>query len=136
MYKVEKQSYGFYVTLFGNLTAEEVVQWEAEVVRLWPPENGPRSTVLDVRALILPEAEVQTFMTSMFTRMRQQGLVRLAVIVASPIIKARAVQMAYQSEGTDIIRFFDVSKTPDWQAECLEWISQGANPVSVPGNRK
>ncbi len=135
MYKIEKQPYGLYVTLSGNLTADDVVQWEAEVVRLWPPENGPRSTVLDVRALILPEKDVQSFMTSMFTRMRKQGLVKLAVLVASPVIKARAIQMAYQSDGADIIRFFDVSKTPDWQTECLAWIAQGANPVGLPGNR-
>ena len=132
MIKVEKRPYGLYVTLSGDITPDQVRKYETDVNELWPPEAGPRSSIMDIRELLLPNTDALQMLMQFFPRAKENGLQRLAIIVKSPGIKARAIQLAFEVDRPDMIRFFDTSKTADWQVQSLDWVIHGFDPIDLP----
>ncbi len=131
MITVEKKSHGFYVTFTGVITAEEIRAYEAQVNHLWTPADGPRSSILDIRELIIPHGNEMSMFIDFFHRSKESGLQRLAVVVKSPVLKARAIQLAFEVGGTEMIRFFDASRTPDWLEQCNDWVIHALDPIDL-----
>lgn len=132
MQKIDKMSFGLFVTLSGTITVDELQQALRECQQLWPTELGPRSTIVDLRALIIPQPDAIDFLTSTFYPTRREGLMKIAVIYDSPVIKARTRQMSFETGTTDIVRFIDASKVPDWHQQSLDWFEGGAPPTDSP----
>lgn len=132
MQKVEKTEFGLFVTLSGTVTVEELQCALGECQRLWPVELGERTTIVDLRSLIIPEQDALEFITSTFYPLRREGLTKIAVIYDSPVIKARTRQMSFETRTADIVRFIDASKVPDWYQQCLDWFRGGSSPADPP----
>lgn len=131
MITIEKKPHGFYVTLSGTITAEEIREYEAQVNRQWLVTDGPRSSILDMRELVIPRGNEMSMFADFFHRSRESGLQRLAVVVKSPVLKARAIQLAFEVDGTEMIRFFDASRTPDWLEQCNDWVMHALDPIDL-----
>jgi hypothetical protein len=114
MYKVDTTPFGLYVTLSGTVSLEDLQQALNECQRIWPPERGPRCSIIDIRSLVIPDHQVLKFITSTFYPARRQGLTKVALIIDSPVIKARTKQMLFETGTTDIVRCIDALKVTDW----------------------
>lgn len=113
------------------ITPEEIHQYEAEVNRQWSPADGPRASILDIRDLIIPHGNEVAMFVDFFHRSREGGLQRVAVIIQSPVLKARAIQLAFEVGGTEIVRFFDASKTPNWLEQATDWVVHNIDPMDL-----
>ncbi len=131
MYRIEKTAYGTRVTFGGRLTADEAKQFAVELAGLREQLKGPRAVIVDIRSLLPPEPRVIELLNQAFAESKETGLQRAAVIVSSPVVKGQAIQIAFVAQVANDTRYFDSSKTSDWEALSLDWALNGVDPDAV-----
>ena len=138
MYKIEKTSYGTCVTFSGIVTEEEMRRFKAESELIPAGTSGPRAAMADIRDLLPPDQIVRDLLIEALRGAWTTGLLRVAVIGKSPVIKRQTIQLVFQAGGVDTMRYFDASKLPDWEKHALDWLIHGVEPEDTtnPGTAR
>jgi hypothetical protein len=130
MVKIEKESYGFYVTVAGSITNEEMETWLEDSKKLMPAVSGKFCVFVDmINCETLPD-EAEKIMGQMQELYMMNGLERAAVVTKTlemdlqPKIKNACIE----SGVYDMCRYIDIKTTPDWKKKANEWIRKGIEP--------
>ncbi len=147
MYSIKKTDYGIRVTMNGRYEADEISRYIAEKEALLTQHQGPFSLLVDLRGAIPPNDGDESLLSASQARMKQGNLLRMAVIVMSPVIEAQVKQMVLSAGIGDRTRVINANKMRDWETVAEDWIikavepvdqrtlgDSGPNPIQVLGN--
>ncbi|SYZ72748.1 hypothetical protein TRIP_C20863 [Candidatus Zixiibacteriota bacterium] len=132
MHKIDRTSYGVYIILKGPMEVADFGSYIADLEAVLKTINGPYSAIIDAREGIPSKPEVLELFHGQLAGTKSTPLQRLAILAKSPVIKNQIIQLAFRSETSETIRFFDTTKVPDWERQSLEWVSRGIEPDYEP----
>jgi hypothetical protein len=128
MYKIDRTSYGLFIVLGGSLEEGEIKRYFSELRSVLTTVEGPFSAIIDVRTAVPSRPEVLRLFLEQLQWSKNTPCQRLAILGKSPVIKGQAIQLMFQSEMTESIRYFDTSKAANWEKICLDWVVKGIEP--------
>ncbi len=133
MFRIDKTSYGYRLTLGGDLTVVETLRLKTELAAVIGGLRPPFGVIVDIRALmpIMPEAKV--YLQECEQLAKDAGLQRRAVILQSPVVKAQVKQLSLLSKTDNIERRINASLTDDWEELALAWVVEGVEPSPALG---
>ena len=127
MYTIAEKQYGLYITMGSIYAPGEIEQYIREKEKALHKYKNGYSLFVDLRTAIPPNAEDAE-------RLRQSqaksnnGMIRQALIIHSPVIKSRANQLIISGPIKDRTRIIDASVSPDWENLAMDWILYGTEP--------
>ncbi len=127
MYAIEKTEYGIYVTFSGILNLNEVEQYIREKEVFMNDHPGVYSALVDVRRLATPRDEVMDLLSKTLKKSKEK-LLRMAIIVTSPVVHGIAKQFGFRSSINNVTRVINTNKNTDWEKVALNWINDGIEP--------
>lgn len=128
MYKIKRETFGFWLTLSGDVNVTEMKQLKVELTSILTSIKRPFGIISDTLTMIPLEPEAKTLIYECEQIAREAGLQRSAVIFRSPVIKVQATQISIQSETNHSERLINASTTDDWEKVALEWVVDGIEP--------
>lgn len=127
MYKIEKTDYGLHLVISGLLSVDEIEKFVDDIRDFTIKAEGPFSMLCDVRKIVTPPEEIMAlFMKSQL--IVKEKLLRMAMVVSSPVVFGLAKQLSFQSGLNDVTQFISSLKTDDWEKACFDWILEGIKP--------
>lgn len=131
MQKIEKTDFGFRIINTGQLNLTDAEAFKFMVLEALSSHSSSFSLIVDLRGLIPLEPKVIEVVKEIMKTRTRMSLVRAAIIVSSPVIKAQHRQMSFDTRTTQFDRTIDASKYPDWEERALAWVRDGVEPVPV-----
>lgn len=128
MYSIERQPYGFKLTFSGFIKGDEMTRWLHESERDLAGQVGPFSVLVDMRELKPLPTDAQQVMEAGQKQYKAKGMRRSAVVLQNPVITMQFKRTAQQTGIYEWERYLDASKTADWEAKALAWVSSGVDP--------
>ncbi len=129
MHKIEKTSFGLWLSLSGEITLDEALQIKAELEVILKELKPPFGTLLDFRKMIPVQTEVKRMFQEFEQTAREAGLQRRAIIIHSPVVGSQVTQISHIS-GTDTIeRQINAFVTEGWEEVAIDWITNGIEPT-------
>jgi hypothetical protein len=128
---IEKTDYGFRITNSGLLTLPEAESFKFKLLEKLSGHQSSFSLLVDIRGLIPLEPEVAEVIKEIMRTCAQMSIIRAAIVVSSPVIKAQQQQMSYDSLTAQFDRTIDASKYLDWEERALAWVKEGTEPVPL-----
>ena len=128
MYTIQKKHYGLHVTMGGLYSQEEIKTYILEKEELMAQIDGPFSMLVDLRQAIPPDEQREKMLEASQARMKQHRLLRMALIVSSPVIAIQARQIMINAAIGDRSRIINAAKTQDWETKALDWILYAIEP--------
>jgi hypothetical protein len=126
MHKIELRPYGVYVCNEGIITIEEMEQSYNESVQILkqiPQPFGIFFDTKDMKTLQTEAGEILKKIEKLY--LTSNGFTRAAIIVADSLIKMQQSRIAKESGTYNIIRYFDVKTSNDWENQAINWIVKG-----------
>ncbi len=135
MYTIERKHYGLHITMGGLYAPGEMETYVREKEKAIAAIDGPFSLLVDLRSAIPPDERDEKLLEECQARLTRWGLVRMAFVVSSPVIRIQARQLVINATVKDQTRLIDASKSPNWEELALNWILYGTEPEaqSSPG---
>lgn len=127
MYTIEKTDYGLYIVMGGVVDLDEVQQYIKEKEALLSEFDGPYSMIIDIRSSATPKDELIEIFRQSQERSRD-NLLRMSIIVNSPVVQGIAKQVGFQSGIETLTRVINALKTNDWEEVALRWVKNGTEP--------
>jgi hypothetical protein len=131
MRKIDKTDYGFRITTTGQLTLPEAEEFKFKLLETLSSHQSSFSLIVDIRGLIPLEPRVVEVIKEIMRTCAQMSIIRAAIIVSSPVIKAQQQQMSFDTLTANIDRTIDASKFHDWEERALAWVKHGVEPVPL-----
>ena len=128
MYTIEKKHYGLYVTMGGRYSPEEMKEYLMEKEQHISEVEKPFSILVDLRSALPPNEEDRTILKDSMALVRGKGLLRMAIILSSPVLGLQAKQILIDAEVDEHARIINAAKSPDWEELALNWIFYGTEP--------
>lgn len=129
MHRIDTTNYGFRITSSGQLDIEEAEEFKCELLQTLSNYGKPFGLLIDIRELIPVSAEVLDAMRNMQKACREMSLERVAIVVASPVLKGQATQVSFDAKTAQQDRIIDASKVPDWEEQAIAWLVHGVEPT-------
>lgn len=111
----------------GLLSVEEVKKYIEEKEALLSEFDGPYSMIIDIRSSATPKDELIEIFRQSQERSRD-NLLRMSIIVNSPVVQGIAKQVGFQSGIETLTRVINALKTNDWEEVALRWVKNGTEP--------
>jgi hypothetical protein len=107
--------------------ATEAASWFEDVKRVvgTPHTFGQ---LVDLRGQKPYGEETNKIIQAAMTYVRERGMQRSAVILASAITKMQIMRLAKEAGMCAYERYFDASSEPAWERKALDWIERGIDP--------
>jgi hypothetical protein len=128
MYQMNRTFYGSRITLSGVVSLEEANQFAADVAEIRAVMPGKRGVILDIRSLVPPVPEVLEVIVRALREDSSHAPHRAAVIINSPVIRGQAIQIGFSVDVINAARYFDATKTENWEELSIEWVVNGVEP--------
>jgi len=128
MYTIQKTEFGLHVVFDGFLQRNEMEKWKAEVESTINGRRNEFGAMVDLRGAKAFPADAQEVLFDAIRKLRERGLGRQSVIVASPIIKIQATRMAKHLGMYEVVRFLDSSSIENWEQVGIDWAAHGIDP--------
>lgn len=128
MYQIHETPYGIHVVFDGFLQKPEMESWRDEVLQTMNEHRGEFGALADLRAAKAFPADAQQVLFEAILKLRDRGMNRQAVIVASPITKIQATRMAKHLGMYEVVRFLDASAVENWEELGVNWVAKGIDP--------
>lgn len=128
MYTIEKTDFGLHVVFDGFLQKGDMEAWKTEVEATINGKRQEFGAVVDLRGAKAFPADAQQVLFEAIENLRERGLGRQSVVVASSIIKIQATRMAKHLGMYDVVRFLDASSIDDWEKISVDWAARGIDP--------
>jgi calcineurin-like phosphoesterase len=135
MHKIERTSYGIRVTVSGNYSHNETSSYITEKEKIIAEINGPFSILADAREAIPPTRDDRVLYEMSHLRMKEQQLLRMAVMLTSPVLTQMAKQMMFKAGLQDRARIIDHDDRATAERLALQWILDGTEPDNATGTR-
>ena len=127
-FNIEKTSYGVRLTFGGVVAAGELQEWLRQSRQLLDSQQDPFYTFVDMRTLTPLESEGRAAIDEGQRFYRSKGMVRSVVILENPVTTAQFKQIAHETGISKWERYIDASSNPDWEAQGIAWLTDGAEP--------
>lgn len=131
MYKIEKKSFGYKLTLSDFVTTSEIKSYTEELNKYLAIDNGTFGFMVDMRKMKPLAPESQQALTDS-QKLVADRLTRSATIVEdNAIVKMQFRRLSKQSGVNDSKRFIDASADANWERLAEDWITLGKEPYPV-----
>lgn len=130
MYKIVRTDYGLHITMSGQYAKEEIQRYVAEKEAILNTFTEPYSLLVDLRSAIPPEDADEGLLAQSQRRMKGGHLLRMAIIVMSPVLEAQAKQIVFTSGLEDRTRVINANRVRTWDTAALDWIIKGVEPIN------
>ena len=128
MYKIEETNYGLKLTFEDFIHRQEMEDWLKESERVLQNKNNEFVVFIDIRNLVPFEEDTHEVVFNGHKMYVEKGMKRLVVVLTSFLVKEQFVRIAKKSGTYKLMRFIDVSMTPDWEDKAYAWILEGIEP--------
>jgi anti-anti-sigma regulatory factor len=129
MWKIQRPSFGFVLTLGGKLDAAEVTTFGASArAELAKPLPDGWGVVVDMRELSPLDPPAQEALVDVQKSFKARGMVRSVVVLNDAIATMQQRRLARTSGIDKWERYINASATADWQSAAKQWVSAGAEP--------
>ena len=128
MYKIEKRSSGFMLTLGGSIEPAEMQKWLEESKTMLAGVSGSFGVIVDMRTLAPLPPAAQAFMVEGQQLYKKAGMQRSAVILNNAVTTLQFRRLAKESGIHAWERYLDASSEPQWQQKALDWVTSGKDP--------
>lgn len=132
MYTIKKTDYGLHVVMGGVYAEQEIRQYIIEKEKILATFEGPYSLLIDLRTAMPPSSEDSKLLQESHKRLLEGNLLRMAIVVASPVMTVNAKQVRFLSGIEKCTRIILSTKMPDWKEAALGWILEGIEPADCP----
>ena len=128
MHKIERIHFGYKLTFADFIRADEMLDWLREAEQLLSPQIGAFSVLVDMRDLKPLPSDAQQHLQKGQKLFKTKGMERSAVVLQNPVITLQFKRLATETGIYAWERYFDASKTPDWEAKATAWLTAGIDP--------
>jgi hypothetical protein len=90
--------------------------------------DGPYSMLVDLRDAMPPDADDAALLKASQRRQKRGNLQRMAIVVASPVLKGSARQVSFDAGMDEYTRVIDATRTPNWEELALGWVVSATEP--------
>ena len=132
MHKIERMQYGFRITNSGQLNIEEAEELKCELLQTLSNYGKPFCLLIDIRGLVPVSSDVMDAMRDLQRACCEMSLERVAIVVASPVLRGQAAQVSFDAGSSKHDRVIDASKVPDWEEQAIAWLVHGVEPSQSP----
>ncbi|MBN2072251.1 MAG: hypothetical protein JW814_12425 [Candidatus Krumholzibacteriota bacterium] len=135
MFRIEREKYGYRLTLGGNIKGEEMNRWLEESKKILETAKPGFGVFVDMRTLEpLPE-ESQRIIETGQKYYKKKGMVRSVVILSSDLLTMQFIRLAQQSGIYKWERYINADHVPDWEKVGEKWITEGSYHEVVEESR-
>ena len=131
MYKIEKQPWGFKLTLAGSIASDEMARWLDESRKLLVEQQGEFFVFVDMRDLIPLDPKAQVYIQDGQRIYRNRGMVRSVVILSSPVVAAQFRRIGGETGIGKWERYIDASTNPNWEEVGMKWLLKSIDPNKI-----
>ena len=129
MYKIERKSSGYLLTLAGTVETDEMQKWVDESKMALTRETATSfGVIVDMRNLAPLPPETQELMVQGQKLYMDKGMKRSAVAVNNKVTALQFKRLAKESGIYQWERYVDASSTPDWAGVAIKWVVDGIDP--------
>ena len=128
MYKLEKQTYGIKLSLFGDLSDEEIYRIADEVSSIAGEIKKSFSVFVDARDMMVLEQSNFAALVKCQRAAKRAGIERSVVVLNSPVLRNQVVRAAVESGISDRERYICAVRNKNWEKDGLEWLLHGKDP--------
>lgn len=128
MYSIVRTDYGLHITMGGQYAPEEIKTYLVEKEAFLDTIVGPYSVLVDLRSAIPAHDADEHLLAQSQRKMSQNNLVRMAIIVISPVLEVQGRQVILSAGVGDRTRIINANKTRSWETAALDWIVNGVEP--------
>ncbi len=130
MYIIEKESYGFHLKFWGQITSKEMDQWVSESKQMLEDSPGGFCVFMDlIECQSMPD-NASDYIRQVHELFMEKGLKRSSVVVHAyemdiqPKIKDSCIETGIYLT----CRYIDVKTTPEWKKKAFDWILYNIEP--------
>ncbi len=127
MYKIDKTTYGYKLTLSEMIKADEMKQWLEDSKKALASSPATFGIMVDMRDLKPLPPEAQPHMQEGQKLYKEKGMQRSAVILANAVITMQFKRIAKQTGIDQWERYIDASSDSNWEQTATEWIANGVD---------
>ncbi len=131
MFKLETTTFGLKLTIRGKVDPSETANLKAELEGLLSRHDGPFSVLVDATELIPPDPESSTLLQECQEAALSNGMQRMAILLKSPVVKARSRQIAHLSGAADITKHINAATIGNAEQIALAWAVDGIEPEAL-----
>ncbi len=128
MYKIEKRSSGFFITLGGFIEPAEMKEWLEESKNKLAGVISSFGVIVDMRTLAPLPSAAQAIMVEGQQLYKRAGMQRSAVILSNAVTTVQFRRLAKESGIHTWERYLDASAEPQWQQKAVDWVTSGKDP--------
>lgn len=128
MYKIVRTDYGLHITMGGQYASEEIQRYVSEKEAILQTFTEPYSLLVDLRTAIPPEDADENLLAQSQRKMKGGNLLRMAIVVMSPVLEAQAKQIVFNAGLGDRTRIINANRVRTWDTVAHEWIIKGVEP--------
>ncbi len=126
--KTEPTPYGLRSTISGFISVDEVNAWRRDYERIVPSRQPGFGQLVDLREQKAYTPEVGVVIQDVMRYVRENGMARSAVILASAMTKMQISRLAKETGMYEYERYFDASSDADWERKAIDWIERAVDP--------
>ncbi|MBN1173616.1 MAG: hypothetical protein JXA67_15710 [Micromonosporaceae bacterium] len=119
--------YGYKTEISAPFAPEAAASWFEDIKRVVGAPH-PFGQLVDLRGQKPYSEATNQIIEDAMRYVRQQGMQRSAVIVASAVTKMQIMRLAKETGMYDYERYFDASSDPQWERKAVDWIERGVDP--------
>lgn len=128
MYTLQKTDYGFYLTLTGDITEQEMEDWLQESYDYLKNQTDEFLLFVDMRDIKIISSVVKKLIIEGQKLYRGMGMMRSVMIVNDKFIKMQFQNIARESGIDQYERYVNSQEVEDWLQIGLDWIKKGIDP--------
>src|SRR5262245_6580799 len=129
MAETMRTEYGFRANASGYITPAEAGAWFDDLrAKVAVKKGRPFGLMVDIRGQKANPPETQEIIKQAMMWLRQNGMVRSAVVLDSAVARLMMVRMAKQTGVYQWERYIDASKDTDWESKAIDWIVHETEP--------
>ena len=128
MFTVKRTDFGYHLTLSGNVSVEDTLNWLEESRQLLP--DGPKSfgVFVDMRDIKILSYLTRQQLDIGQRYYKEQGMTRSVVIVNDPVIRRQFEDLARETGIYEWERYIDASATSNWEQVGMDWLLHAYDP--------
>jgi hypothetical protein len=119
--------FGYKSTISAPFPENEAAAWFDDIKRVVGAAHE-FGQLIDLRGQKPYGPETNKIIQDAMRYVREMGMQRSAVIVASPTTKVQIMRLARETGMYEYERYFDASSEPAWESKATAWIEKAVDP--------
>jgi len=128
MYNIDKHTSGFVLTFGGDISAEEIQQWQDESKEALSDASAPFGVIIDMRTLNPLGADAQGIMIAGQKLYKDAGMERSCVVLKNSFTAMQFKRIAQESGIYVFERYIDAVTNQDWSKVAVDWVKNKIDP--------